>query len=72
VWPGTESNYRHEDFQSSCRTETMCHCYRVIEHALSLIGTNIVSEDDLVEANEKVLGFLCEAIKENKIEKLKE
>src|SRR5262245_3073590 len=33
---------------------------------------NIVSEDDLIEANEKVLAFLCEAIKENKIEKLKE
>jgi hypothetical protein len=32
---------------------------------------NIVSEDDLVEANEKVLAFLCEAIKENKVEKLK-
>ena len=25
MWPGTESNCRHEDFQSSCRTETMCH-----------------------------------------------
>ena len=25
MWPGTESNYRHEDFQSSCRTETMRH-----------------------------------------------
>jgi hypothetical protein len=25
---------------------------------------NIVSEDDLVEANEKVLAFLCEAMKE--------
>ena len=33
---------------------------------------NIVSEDDLVEANEKVLAFLCEAIRESKIEKLKE
>ena len=33
---------------------------------------NIVSEDDLVEANEKVLAFLCEAIKESKVEKLKE
>jgi integrase len=33
---------------------------------------NIVSKDDLVEANEKVLAFLCEAIKEGKIEKLKE
>jgi hypothetical protein len=32
---------------------------------------NIVSEDDLVEANEKVLAFLCEAIKDSKIEKLK-
>src|SRR5262247_4521914 len=32
---------------------------------------NIVSEADLVEANEKVLAFLCEAIKESKIEKLK-
>jgi hypothetical protein len=31
---------------------------------------NIVSEDDLVEANEKVLAFLCEAITESKIEKL--
>jgi hypothetical protein len=31
---------------------------------------NIFSEDDLVEANEKVLAFLCEAIKETKIEKL--
>jgi hypothetical protein len=25
VWPGTESNCRHEDFQSSVSTETMCH-----------------------------------------------
>ena len=25
VWPGTESNCRHEDFQSSYRSETMCH-----------------------------------------------
>ena len=25
MWPGTESNCRHEDFQCSCRTETMCH-----------------------------------------------
>ena len=33
---------------------------------------NIVSSDDLVEANEKLQAFLCEAIKENKIEKLKE
>jgi integrase len=33
---------------------------------------NIVSEDDLVEANEKLQAFLCEAIKESKIEKLKE
>jgi hypothetical protein len=32
---------------------------------------NIVSEDDLVEANEKVLALLCEAIKESTIEKLK-
>jgi hypothetical protein len=32
---------------------------------------NIVSEDNLVEANEKVLAFLCEAIKESKVEKLK-
>jgi hypothetical protein len=32
---------------------------------------NIASEDDLVEANERILAFLCEAIKENKIEKLK-
>jgi hypothetical protein len=31
-----------------------------------------VSEDDLVEANQKLLAFLCEAIKESKIEKLKE
>jgi hypothetical protein len=36
-----------------------------------LIATNIVSEDDLVEANEKVLAFLCAAIKESKIEQLK-
>jgi integrase len=33
---------------------------------------NIVSEDNLVEANETVLAFLCEAIKESKVEKLKE
>jgi|SRR5262245_57168858 len=33
---------------------------------------NIVSSDDLVEANEKLQAFLCEAIKESKIEKLKE
>ena len=33
---------------------------------------NIVSSDDLVEANEKVLAFLCEAIKKSKVEKLKE
>src|SRR5262249_52295824 len=33
---------------------------------------NIVSSDDLVEANEKLQAFLAEAIKENKIEKLKE
>ena len=33
---------------------------------------NIVGEDDLVEANEKVLAFLCEAIKETTTEKLKE
>jgi integrase len=32
---------------------------------------NIVSEDDVVEANEKLFAFLCEAIKESKIEKLK-
>jgi hypothetical protein len=25
MWPGTESNCRHEDFQSSCRSGTMCH-----------------------------------------------
>ena len=25
MWPGTESNCRHEDFQSSYRSETMCH-----------------------------------------------
>ena len=25
VWPGTESNCRHEDFQSSYGTETMCY-----------------------------------------------
>src|SRR5215510_7445133 len=24
MWPGTESNCRHEDFQSSYRSETMC------------------------------------------------
>ena len=43
-------------------------------HATSptICDCKIVSEDDLVEANEKVLAFLCEAIKENKIEKLKE
>jgi hypothetical protein len=33
---------------------------------------NVVSEDDLVEANEKVLAFLAEAVKESKVEKLKE
>jgi hypothetical protein len=33
---------------------------------------NIVSSDDLMEANEKLQAFLCEAIKESKIEKLKE
>ena len=33
---------------------------------------NIVSSDDLVEANEKLQAFLCEAIKESTIEKLKE
>jgi len=33
---------------------------------------NIVSGDDLVEANEKLQAFLAEAIKETKIEKLKE
>jgi hypothetical protein len=33
---------------------------------------NIISEDDLVEANQKLLAFLCEAIKESKIEKLKD
>jgi hypothetical protein len=33
---------------------------------------NIVSEDELIEASEKVLAFLSEAIKESKIEKLKE
>ena len=32
---------------------------------------NIVS-DDLVEANEKLRAFLAEAVKESKIEKLKE
>jgi hypothetical protein len=31
---------------------------------------NIVSEDDLVEANEKLQAFLAEAVKESKIEKL--
>src|SRR5215467_9561695 len=25
MWPGTESNCRHEDFQFSCRSGTMCH-----------------------------------------------
>src|SRR4029453_18733564 len=25
MWPGTESNCRHEDFQSCCRSGTMCH-----------------------------------------------
>src|SRR5881227_4330911 len=25
MWPGTESNCRHEDFQSSCRSGTMCN-----------------------------------------------
>ena len=33
---------------------------------------NIVSSDDLVEANEKLQAFLAEAIKEGKVEKLKE
>jgi hypothetical protein len=33
---------------------------------------NIVSSDDLVEANEKLQAFLAEAIKESKVEKLKE
>ena len=33
---------------------------------------NIVSSDDLVEANEKLQAFLAEAVKESKIEKLKE
>jgi hypothetical protein len=33
---------------------------------------NIVSEDDLVEANEKLQAFLAEAVKESKVEKLKE
>ena len=33
---------------------------------------NIVSEDDLVDANEKLEAFLAEAMKESKIEKLKE
>ena len=32
---------------------------------------NIVSEDDLVEANEKLEAFLTEAVKESKVEKLK-
>ena len=31
---------------------------------------NIVSSDDLVEANEKLEAFLTEAVKESKIEKL--
>jgi hypothetical protein len=31
---------------------------------------NIVSSDDLVEANEKLEAFLAEAVKESKIEKL--
>ena len=25
MWPGAESNCRHEDFQSSYRSGTMCH-----------------------------------------------
>ena len=33
---------------------------------------NIVSSDDLVEANEKLEAFLAEAVKESKVEKLKE
>jgi hypothetical protein len=32
---------------------------------------NIVSSDDLVEADEKLDSFLAEAVKESKIEKLK-
>ena len=32
---------------------------------------NITDTDDLVDANEKLEAFLAEAIKENKIEKLK-
>jgi integrase len=32
---------------------------------------NIVSSDDLVEANEKLQAFLAEAVKESKVEKLK-
>jgi len=31
---------------------------------------NIVSSDDLVEANEKLQAFLAEAVKESKVEKL--
>ena len=43
-------------------------------HATSptICDCKIVSEDDLVEANEKGLGFLCEALKDSKIEKLNE
>jgi len=33
VWPGTESNCRHEDFQSSYRTGTMGHYRSLIEIA---------------------------------------
>jgi integrase len=32
---------------------------------------NIVSSDDLVEANEKLEAFLAEAVKQSKVEKLK-
>ena len=37
VWPGTESSCRHEDFQSSYRTGTMCH-YRSL--LVSIQGFN--------------------------------
>jgi hypothetical protein len=42
----------------------------VTEHGLSFDRYNIVSSDDLVEANEKLEAFLTEAVKESKIEKL--
>jgi len=33
---------------------------------------NIVSEDDLIDASKKLEAFLAEAVKESKVEKLKE